>query len=112
MDEKDPCIEMRVGMPWTYQVDLYGVAGIAHAMLFGKYMDVEKKYLSWQIKSKLPRYFNKSLWDNFFNTLLNVRSCKEMPNLQSLRLQFIEEIMDHERVYKDKIQEFNHALAQ
>lgn len=101
---------MREGKPWTYQVDLYGVAGTAHAMLFGKYMDVEKKFMTWQIKSKMPRYFNKPLWENFFSTLLNVRSCKDMPNLQSLRMQFNEEMVDHERICTDKIHEFNNTL--
>lgn len=101
---------MREGKPWTYQVDLYGVAGVTHAMLFGKYMDVEKKFMSWQIKHKLPRYMNRTLWENFFATLLNTRSCKEMPNLQNLRKEMVEEMMEHEKICNDKITEFNHSL--
>ncbi|ODH27462.1 BUB protein kinase [Paracoccidioides brasiliensis] len=34
------CSEMRECRPWTYQVDLYGLAGIIHILLFGKYMEV------------------------------------------------------------------------
>ncbi|OJD12935.1 BUB protein kinase [Emergomyces pasteurianus Ep9510] len=34
------CSEMRECRPWTYQVDLYGLAGTIHILLFGKYMEV------------------------------------------------------------------------
>ncbi|KAI9833074.1 MAG: hypothetical protein M1826_000441 [Phylliscum demangeonii] len=30
--------EMRSGRPWTYQIDYWGLAGIVHTMLFGKYI--------------------------------------------------------------------------
>lgn len=103
---------MRENKPWTYQVDLYGVAGTTHAMLFGRYMDVEKKIMSWQIKSKCPRYMNRSLWEIFFGALLNIRSCNERPNLQDLRTQLIEEMMENEKPCKDKIQELNNILLQ
>jgi checkpoint serine/threonine-protein kinase len=104
------CIEMREAKPWTYQTDLFGVAGSAHVMLFGKYMEVEKKMVNWQIKSKLPRYFNKLVWDNFFNTLLNVRDCREMPNLQTVRYSLDEAIAQKEKYVKEKVVEFNKCL--
>ncbi|OJD21245.1 BUB protein kinase [Blastomyces percursus] len=34
------CSEMRECRPWTYQVDMYGLAGVIHILLFGKYMEV------------------------------------------------------------------------
>ena len=104
------CTEMLDQKPWTYQTDLFGIAGCAHVMLFGKYMEVEKDYLRWNIKAKMPRYFKKSLWENFFSTLLNVQSCNEMPNLQTLRSQFLEEIYNNEKFTNAKIAEFNHIL--
>lgn len=110
IDDKNPCIEMREGKPWTYQVDLYGVAGTVHAMLFGKYMEVEKKTMGWQIKNKFPRYMNKAMWELFFSVLLNIRSCKEIPDLQDLKRQLIEEMMEHEKECRDQVQEFNKTL--
>lgn len=108
--EEDPCIEMRENKPWTYQVDLYGVAGTAHAMLFGRYMDVHRKCMKWEIKTKLPRYFQKDIWEIFFDKLLNIRSCKEMPNLQELRVMFKEELQNKDKIFREKINEFNNIL--
>lgn len=109
--EEDPCIEMRELKPWTYQVDLFGVAGTAHAMLFGRYMEVHQKFLKWEIKSKLPRYFQKEIWETFFDKLLNIRSCKEMPNLQELRVLFKERLQSKDKMFKEKINEFNKILV-
>lgn len=50
------CIEMQEGRPWSYQTDLFCVAGTVHVMLFGEYMQLLKKFGSeWDIKQKLPR---------------------------------------------------------
>uniref|UniRef100_A0A336K6A5 CSON015408 protein n=1 Tax=Culicoides sonorensis TaxID=179676 RepID=A0A336K6A5_CULSO len=108
--DEDPCIEMREKKYWTYQVDLYGVAGTAHAMLFGKYMEVQQKLMKWAIKTKMPRYFHKDIWDIFFDKMLNIRSCKEMPNLQELRTVFKEELQNKEKIFREKINEFNNIL--
>ncbi|OAY84785.1 Mitotic checkpoint serine/threonine-protein kinase BUB1 [Ananas comosus] len=55
------CVEMQERRTWTYQVDTYGLCVIAHMMLHGTYMSIEKKtnadgsYL-YQPKSSLKRY--------------------------------------------------------
>ncbi len=36
---KDDCAEMREMRPWTWQVDYWGVAGVAHSLLFGKFIE-------------------------------------------------------------------------
>jgi checkpoint serine/threonine-protein kinase len=108
--ENFTCCEMRENKPWTYQTDLFGLAGTAFVMLFGKYMEVEKRLQIWSVKAKFPRYFNKTLWEHFFMTLLNVESCNAMPNLQELKTQFEEEIYEKEKSVRDKINEFNLAL--
>lgn len=105
------CCEMQEGKPWTFQTDLFGIAGTAHVLLFGKYMEVEKGVLSWAIKSRFPRYFNKFLWEQFFNALLNVPNCDSMPNLQAIKDQFEEEIHYKEKYVCDKILEFNKAIG-
>ncbi len=33
------CVEMREMRPWTWQVDCFGLAGVIHSLLFGKYIE-------------------------------------------------------------------------
>lgn len=104
------CCEMLEKKPWTYQTDLFGIAGTSHVMLFGKYMEVDKKLLTWNIKARFARYFNKTLWESYFSALLNVPDCFTMPNLQALKDQFEEFIQSREKFVCDKIHEFNKIL--
>lgn len=105
------CPEMRENRPWTYQLDLYGLAGVFHVLLFGKYMDIEKKSNGiWMHKTKIPRYFNRNVWETIFKTLLNIRDCSSMPNLQELRALLKEEIEEKEKYVSNMVKEFNKAL--
>ena len=36
---KADCAEMREMRPWTWQIDYWGMAGVAHSLLFGKYIE-------------------------------------------------------------------------
>ena len=36
---KADCVEMRELRPWTWQVDYWGMAGVIHSLLFGKYIE-------------------------------------------------------------------------
>ncbi|KAK2792685.1 hypothetical protein FQN51_001604 [Onygenales sp. PD_10] len=90
------CSEMRECRPWTHQVDLYGLAGTIHILLFGKYMEVApggsggrrsaggenargsgnfgigiagKK--SYRIKESLKRYWEREIWGDVFDLCLN-----------------------------------------
>lgn len=105
------CCEMMENKPWTYQTDLFGLAGTVHVMLFGSYMEVQKMAIGWNVTTRFPRYMNKLLWEQLFSTLLNVPSCSSMPNLQALKDEFEEEIHAREKFVCDKIAEFNHALS-
>lgn len=49
------CPEMLEGRLWSYQTDIFCVAGTVHAMLFGDYMQIVKKFGQYEIKQKLPR---------------------------------------------------------
>lgn len=83
MDEQD-CIEMQRGEPWTYQVDYHGVATVIHLMLFGKVITT-----AWDDKLKLTnnfkRYWQKELWEELFNVLLNSKSLGSLPIVDQLR---------------------------
>lgn len=49
------CTEMKDGKPWTYQTDLYCLAGTIHVILMGSYMKVANRLGQWNIDKKLPR---------------------------------------------------------
>lgn len=50
------CPEMLEGRPWSYQTDIFCIAGTIHVMLFGEYMQVVNKFGQYEIKQKLPRW--------------------------------------------------------
>ncbi|CAH2071152.1 unnamed protein product, partial [Iphiclides podalirius] len=79
------CTEMREGKPWTYQTDLYCLAGTIHVILMGSYMKVVSRLGQWNIDKKLPRYMKVSLWDKIFTTLLNIPDCNNLPDLMDLK---------------------------
>ncbi|KAI8124188.1 Mitotic checkpoint serine/threonine-protein kinase BUB1 [Lucilia cuprina] len=111
-DNAFKCPEMREERPWTYQLDLYGLAGVLHVLLFGKYMDIEKKARGfWMHKTHVPRYINRSLWDDIFRTLLNIRDCNSMPNLQDLRAALKKELEEKDKYVVKMVNEFNRALT-
>lgn len=49
------CPEMLDRRPWSYQTDIFCIAGTVHVMLFGEYMQMTKKFDQYEIKQKLPR---------------------------------------------------------
>ncbi|UKZ78050.1 hypothetical protein TrVFT333_005784 [Trichoderma virens FT-333] len=93
------CPEMREGRPWTWQIDYYGLAGIVHCLLFGKYIETiradqeglgrgGRKY---RIRENLKRYWQTDIWSDCFEVLLNPASFLahedggKMPVLRSMR---------------------------
>ena len=81
---KQDCVEMRELRPWTYQVDYYGIAGVVHSLLFGKYIEdiaiddkdavgisAKKKY---KLREGLKRYWQAEVWGPLFELLLNPTS--------------------------------------
>ena len=83
---KQDCAEMREMRPWTYQVDYWGVAGVIHSLLFGKYIEdvaVDDKDASgergagvgqkkkYKLREGLKRYWRTDLWAPLFEILLN-----------------------------------------
>ncbi|KAL6714595.1 protein kinase [Lecanora helva] len=112
---KQDCVEMRELRPWTYQADYFGVAGVVHSLLFGKYIEdvavdaaptvkdhpssdvvdnrtiglaSKKKY---KLREGLKRYWQTELWGALFEILLNPTANVEgevggkMPCVKGLR---------------------------
>lgn len=70
-DEHD-CPEMREGKPWAYQADYHGVAGIAHVLLHGKYMETAVDAAGWRRPvAPWKRYWQGEMWGKLFDLLLN-----------------------------------------
>ena len=71
------CAEMREGRPWSHQPDYFGLACIAHVLLFGKYLEtttsVDEKTgkTRYAVKEPFRRYHQISIWTRFFDLLLN-----------------------------------------
>ncbi|KAK5987687.1 Checkpoint serine/threonine-protein kinase bub1 [Cladobotryum mycophilum] len=93
------CPEMREGRPWTWQIDYYGLAGIIHCLLFGKYIETVRadqgglgrggrKY---RTRESLKRYWQTDIWSDCFEILLNPSSFVgdedggKMPVLKSMK---------------------------
>jgi hypothetical protein len=68
--------------PWTHQIDLYGIAGVIHVLLFGKYIESAAVRTStgtsttYRIRESLKRYWDRELWADVFDLLLNPGSEK------------------------------------
>lgn len=71
-DEQD-CYEMRHGLPWSYECDYYGLAGIIHCMLFGTFIETTVNTVNHklQLKQALKRSWQKDIWSELFDMLLN-----------------------------------------
>ncbi|RAL16397.1 putative checkpoint protein kinase (SldA) [Aspergillus homomorphus CBS 101889] len=85
---KHECNEIREGRPWTHQIDLYGLAGTIHVMLFGKYIESmpvrrsegassdsdspdSSTTRTYRIRESLKRYWEREIWTDVFDLLLN-----------------------------------------
>jgi checkpoint serine/threonine-protein kinase len=94
------CAEMRELRPWTYQVDYYGLAGIIHSLLFGKYMETigeksgglgQGSTKVYRIREGLKRYWQTEIWQEVFHLLLNplarveAEEGQRMPVLKGMR---------------------------
>ena len=75
-DEQD-CPEMRDARPWSYQVDYWGLAGIIHSMLWGKYITTREEVMGvgnrkrYVLREGLKRYWQQDLWRELLEVLMN-----------------------------------------
>ncbi|XP_055375084.1 mitotic checkpoint serine/threonine-protein kinase BUB1 [Condylostylus longicornis] len=104
------CTEMQEGKPWSYQTDYYCIACTIHVMLFGEYMQVEKKYNAWDIRQKLPRYLKKHLWTEFFSKMLNIPDIKCLPSLKEINDQMREECLKMDSELQSQIRTLSNIL--
>ncbi|XP_054474545.1 LOW QUALITY PROTEIN: mitotic checkpoint serine/threonine-protein kinase BUB1 [Anoplopoma fimbria] len=79
------CTEMLSGKPWNYQTDYFGIAGTVYCLLFGTYMKVTNEGGVWKTNGVFRRNPHSDLWQDFFQTLLNVPEVRSPSALRSLR---------------------------
>lgn len=82
--------EMITGQPWTYQIDCFGICAVAHCLLHGKYMELVQEPVTnrWKAKEPFRRYWDLDLWNDFFDSYLNVPNCESIPPLSQFRERF------------------------
>jgi hypothetical protein len=92
------CGSMRDGKPWSFDVDTYGLCASSHVLLFGSHMEVTKVVSTkrWKVSKSIRRYWQKALWQDYFNALLNDCGGGKPSHqvLRTLRAQF-EEYLSH-----------------
>ncbi|KAJ3326373.1 hypothetical protein HDU76_012984, partial [Blyttiomyces sp. JEL0837] len=70
------CWEVRNGMSTRYEPDWYGVAGVIHVLLFGRYMQAVGEAAdgarpTLKLSANFKRYWQMDLWKRVFYLLLN-----------------------------------------
>ena len=87
---------------WSYAADAYGICGVVHCMLFGKYMTLEACDVDargnklYRPTEHMKRNHQIELWHNFFDLLLNPEPEEKLPPLQSLHDKFEAFLADDE----------------
>ena len=80
--------------PWTFAADAYGVCGVVHCMLFGKYMTLEVAGVDangsklYRPTEPMKRTHQVELWHTFFDLLLNPEPGEAVPPMQNLHDRF------------------------
>lgn len=87
-DEQD-CPQMNNGEPWLYEADYYGLAGIAHTLLFGDYIKIRSQQNRYVLQKSLKRYWQQQLWSPFFDLLLNPYGANDRKKPLTQKLQLI-----------------------
>ena len=106
------CTEMMDDKPWTYHCDMFCLASTIYTMVAGKYMVVSRRKPTDPYKpQKLPRYVNASLWNEIFDTLINIPGVKIMPSFAKLQQLLDNELkaIGHKKL-TESITKFNKAL--
>ncbi|RHY89295.1 hypothetical protein DYB37_005219 [Aphanomyces astaci] len=80
------CVEMLTKTQWTHQIDTFGLCATIHLLLFGEYMECVKMDAKWTITRRWKRYWHVELWQDLFDSFLNIPSCAHQPNLRDWRL--------------------------
>ena len=86
-----------LGRVGQYHLDLYGIAGCAYCLLFGKYIEVGTVKNRWVVKGNFQRRWQTKMWLQFFDQFLNPKRDKDqLPDLMKWRERLLELFMQEE----------------
>ena len=93
------CKAMRQGLPWGFDLDFYGLCASSYILLFGSHMEVVQDENTGKLKLKrlLRRYWQRDLWQKYFDTLLNFGARSSDNCLHDLCIAFDEYLNDKGR---------------
>lgn len=90
------CTEMLDNRPWSYQHDIFCLASTIFTMLCGKYLNViKRKGRPGYDTQTIPRYYNKRMWTDLFDRMINVLDPMNLPKLDDLQQILKEETRTH-----------------
>ncbi|RLV96228.1 Checkpoint serine/threonine-protein kinase BUB1 [Spathaspora sp. JA1] len=93
IDQQD-CPAMHNGIPWSYDVDYYGIASIIHTLLFGHYIKI-RQGSKVQLEGAFKRYWQGQLWSGLFDFLLNPYEENEVRTPKLEQLKHYRELFQH-----------------
>ncbi|XP_072102981.1 mitotic checkpoint serine/threonine-protein kinase BUB1 isoform X2 [Mobula birostris] len=101
------CIEMLSEKPWTFQIDYFGIAATVYCLLFGTYLKLKQEHGVWKVNANFKRGHHKEEWNNFFNTLVYIPNCQNLPSLRDLREELVALFKEH---YSKKLKSLRQQL--
>ena len=83
-----------LGRAGQFHLDLYGIAGCAYCLLFGKYIEVGIVKNRWVVKGNFQRRWQTKFWLQFFDEFLNPkREAESLPDLSKWREKLLDLFM-------------------
>lgn len=105
------CVAMQKGLPWSFDIDTYGLCDTAHVLLFGSGLNLVRdvKTGRWGPKQRLRRYHQTDLWTCLFDTLLNLEEPGKVAigsrpgSLRQIRIKFEEYLKKNQAQVKAQL---------
>ena len=71
------CVSMRLGLPWSFDIDTFGICASIYLLIHGSAFDILQSNDASDVKRwvpvlKFPRHFQIDLWTEIYDTLLNL----------------------------------------
>ena len=94
VEEQQTRMFTELGRAGQCHLDLYGIAGCAYCLLFGKYIEVGIVKNRWVVKGNFQRRWQTKFWLQFFDDFLNPRREPEsLPDLSKWREKLLDLFM-------------------
>lgn len=73
------CVAMREDVSWSFDADTFGICASIHVLLWGKHMEIvqDTSTKRWMPRETIRRYWQRDLWTELFDTLLNLDEASE-----------------------------------